>query len=47
NTIIMPCLSSFQIESCPKLKMLPYYLLQTTKLQELKIYLCHILEEWL
>ncbi|KAK3220154.1 hypothetical protein Dsin_014124 [Dipteronia sinensis] len=35
---IMPCLRSLRIYSCPKLKTLPDYLLQSTTLEELDIH---------
>ncbi|KAI9162353.1 hypothetical protein LWI28_026464 [Acer negundo] len=41
---IMPCLRSLEIYNCPKLKTLPYYLLQSTTLEELDILSCPILE---
>ncbi|XP_024040619.1 putative disease resistance protein RGA4 isoform X2 [Citrus clementina] len=37
NISIMPRLSSLEIDSCPKLKALPDYFLQTTALQQLTI----------
>lgn len=43
--IIMPCLSSLEIDMCPKLKTLPDHHLQKTALQELKIGSCPILKE--
>ncbi|KAH9751758.1 hypothetical protein KPL71_014425 [Citrus sinensis] len=45
NISIMPRLSSLWIRGCPKLKALPDYLLQSTALQELRIYFCDLLEE--
>ncbi|XP_024039286.1 disease resistance protein RGA2-like [Citrus clementina] len=44
RTTDIPRLSSLTIWYCPKLKMLPDYLLQTTALQELRIWGCPILE---
>ncbi|KAH9685795.1 hypothetical protein KPL70_014098 [Citrus sinensis] len=44
NISIMPRLSSLTIWYCPKLKVLPDYLLRTTALQELRIWGCPILE---
>ncbi|KAH9751740.1 hypothetical protein KPL71_014413 [Citrus sinensis] len=45
NISIMPRLSALSICDCPKLKVLPDYILQTTTLQELRIEDCPILEE--
>ncbi|KAK9214437.1 hypothetical protein WN944_006429 [Citrus x changshan-huyou] len=45
NISIMPRLSSLEISYCPRLKVLPDYLLQSTTLQELSIYSCYLLEE--
>ncbi|XP_024039272.1 disease resistance protein RGA2-like [Citrus clementina] len=45
NISIMPRLSSLTIWSCPRLKVLPNCLLQTTALQELSICYCDLLEE--
>lgn len=45
GTTDIPLLSSLEIHECPKLKVLPDYLLQTTTLQTLKILTCRILEE--
>ncbi|GLT87458.1 hypothetical protein SLE2022_055400 [Rubroshorea leprosula] len=42
---IMPRLSSLSIHYCPKLKMLPDYILQSTTLQELKIFNCSIISK--
>ncbi|ESR45138.1 hypothetical protein CICLE_v10004042mg, partial [Citrus x clementina] len=44
NISIMPRLSSLQISYCPRLKVLPDYLLQSTTLQELRIERCPLLE---
>ncbi|KAL5755792.1 hypothetical protein ACOSQ2_020538 [Xanthoceras sorbifolium] len=41
---IMPCLRYLEISSCPKLKTLPDYILQSTTLEELVISGCSILE---
>ncbi|KAK2633641.1 hypothetical protein Ddye_032800 [Dipteronia dyeriana] len=41
---IMPCLRSLKISWCPKLKTLPDYLLQSTTLEHVNIFLCTILE---
>ncbi|KAH9685818.1 hypothetical protein KPL70_014112 [Citrus sinensis] len=46
NISIMPRLSSLEIDCCPKLKVLPDDLLQTSTLQELSIGGCPILEDW-
>lgn len=45
EVIIMPRLSSLEIDMCPKLKTLPNHHLQKTALQELKIGSCPILKE--
>ncbi|GKV30499.1 hypothetical protein SLEP1_g39304 [Rubroshorea leprosula] len=42
---IMPRLSSLTINCCPKLKMLPDYILQSTTLQELRIVYCPIISK--
>ncbi|GLT28391.1 hypothetical protein SLA2020_033310 [Shorea laevis] len=42
---IMPHLSSFTIHCCRKLKMLPDYILQSTTLQELRIFDCPIISK--
>ncbi|KAH9685814.1 hypothetical protein KPL70_014109 [Citrus sinensis] len=44
NISIMPRLSSLEVLSCYKLKVLPDYLLRTTTLQELTIWKCPLLE---
>ncbi|KAK9214433.1 hypothetical protein WN944_006425 [Citrus x changshan-huyou] len=44
RTTDIPRLSSLEIEYCPKLKVLPDYLLQLTTLQKLRIELCPLLE---
>ncbi|XP_024039266.1 disease resistance protein RGA2-like [Citrus clementina] len=45
NISIMPRLSFLKVVFCNKLKALPDYLLQTTALQELRIFSCDLLEE--
>ncbi|KAK9217879.1 hypothetical protein WN943_006509 [Citrus x changshan-huyou] len=45
NISIMPCLSVLRVYLCPKLKVLPDYLLQTTTLQKFRILQCPSVEE--